>query len=255
MIICKSADEIKQMKRAAVIVAEVLSKIEGILKPGITTEYLNGVAEEIIRKRKALPAFKGYKGRISKKPFPSSICVSVNQEVVHGIPSKRKVKEGDLVSIDVGVKLDGFFGDAARSFLVGEVPPDTYKLWVATKEALDISITWCKAGGRLSDLSHSIEERAKRDGFSVVRDFVGHGIGRDMHEDPQILNYGPPGQGPVLKEGMVFAIEPMLNAGSSGVKILEDGWTVVTKDNGVSCHFEDMVAITGGDPVALTREC
>jgi len=255
MIICKSADEIKQMKKAAVIVAEVLLKIESMLKPGVTTDYLDRVAEEIIWKRKAVPTFKGYQGRISKKPFPSSICVSINQEVVHGIPSKKKIKDGDLVSIDVGVKLNGFYGDAARSFLVGEVCPDVYRLWTATREALDLSIARCRAGARLSDLSHSIEERAKKDGFSVVRDFVGHGIGRNMHEDPQILNYGPPGQGPLLKKGMVFAIEPMLNMGLSGVKILEDGWTVVTKDGSISCHFEDMVAITEGSPLVLTRSC
>ncbi len=253
MIICKSAQEIKQMKKAAVIVVEVLLKIENILKPGVTTRYLDKVAEDIISKRKAIPAFKGYKGRISKNPFPSSICVSINQEVVHGIPSAKKVNCGDLVSIDVGVKLDGFYGDAARSFLVGEVSDDVYKLWIATREALNLSISKCRIGKRLSDISHSIEQRAKKDGFSVVRDFVGHGIGRDMHEDPQILNYGPSGQGPVIKKGMVFAIEPMLNMGGGGVKVLGDSWTVVTKDNRVSCHFEDMVAVTEEGPLVLTR--
>jgi methionyl aminopeptidase len=254
MIICKSTDEIRQMKLAAIIVTEILSKIEDILEPGMTTDYLDRVAEDIILKREAIPAFKGYKGRISTRPFPSSICVSINQEVVHGIPSKKKVKEGDLVSVDVGVKLGSFFGDAARSFLVGKVSPDVYRLWNATREALDCGIEKCSIGGRLTDISHSIEERAKKERFSVVRDFVGHGIGRNMHEDPQILNYGPPGRGPVLKKGMVFAIEPMLNIGGSGVRVLEDGWTVVTKDDSISCHFEDMVAITDGKPVVLTRD-
>ncbi len=254
MIICKSADEIKQMGKAAEIVVEVLLKIESLLKPGIATEYLDAVAEGIIYKRNAVPAFKGYKGRISKNPFPSSICVSVNQEVVHGIPSKKKLKDGDLVSVDVGVQLNGFFGDAARSFLIGEVSEDVYRLWAATKEALDISITRCGIGKRLSDISNSIQKRAKKDGFEVVRDFVGHGIGKNMHEDPQILNYGPPGRGPVLKKGMVLAIEPMLNMGKSAVKVLEDGWTVVTRDQEVSCHFEDMVAITDQGPLVLTRQ-
>ncbi len=243
------------MRKAAAIVVEVLLKIEDILKPGMTTEYLNRVAEKIIDKRHAVPAFKGYKGSISKKPFPSSICVSINQEVVHGIPSKREIADGDLVSIDVGVKLGGFFGDAARSFLMGEVSPDVRRLWTATKEALHQSIRKCNKGARLSDISHCIESRAKKDGFSVVRDFVGHGIGRDMHEEPQILNYGPPGKGPVLKNGMVLAIEPMLNMGASAVKVLKDGWTVVTKDGKTSCHFEDMVALSEHGPLVLTQTC
>ncbi|MCG9478983.1 MAG: type I methionyl aminopeptidase [Actinomycetia bacterium] len=253
MIICKSVEEIEKMKKAARVVAEVLLKIEDIIEPGMTTGHLDKVAEKIISNRGGIPAFKGYKGRISSVPFPSSICASINDEVVHGIPGKRKIKDGDLVSIDVGVKLDGFFGDAARSFLVGDVKKVTRRLWQATKGALDLSIEQCRIGDRLSDLSHQIEERAKRDGFSVVKDFVGHGIGKNMHEDPQILNYGPPGQGPKLKAGMVFAIEPMLNTGGSGVKVLDDGWTVVTEDGSTSCHIEDMVAITDGEPMVLSR--
>ncbi len=253
MIICKTSAEIEKMKESAKIVAAVLLKIEDIIKPGITTKYLDEVAEKIIYKRKAEPVFKGYLGRLSDVPFPSSICASINDEVVHGIPSSRKIKDGDLVSIDVGVKYNGYCGDAARSFLIGDVSGEVKALWKATREALDLSIEKCNIGGRLSDLSHAIEKRAKESGFSVVKDFVGHGIGKDMHEDPQILNYGPPGKGPVLKKGMVFAIEPMLNIGKSGVKILDDKWTVSTKDGKVSCHFEDMVAITGDGPIILTR--
>ncbi|MFO7928160.1 MAG: type I methionyl aminopeptidase [Candidatus Humimicrobiaceae bacterium] len=252
MIICKSSVEIEKMRKAAEIVAEVLLKIKSMLKPGLATKYLNEVAEEIIYGRKAEPVFKGYLGRISKIPFPSSICVSINEEVVHGIPGDRVIEEGDLVSVDVGVKYGGYCGDAARSFLVGKVDGRVRQLWQATREALKLSIEKCRIGGRLSDISNTIEERAKKDGFSVVRDFVGHGIGKDMHEDPQILNYGPPGQGPVLKKGMVLAIEPMLNIGKSGVKVLDDKWTVVTKDRSISCHFEDMVAITEDGPAVLT---
>ncbi|MDD3776000.1 MAG: type I methionyl aminopeptidase [Actinomycetota bacterium] len=253
MIICKSPQEIKKMQEAAHIVADVLLKIEQVVEPGMTTGHLDKLAEKIILKSGGIPAFKGYKGRISSIPFPSSICASINHEVVHGIPGPRKIEAGDLVSIDVGVELNGYFGDAARSYLIGEVDEVTRQLWEATREALDLSIEHCFAGRRLSDLSHSIEQRAKRSGFSVVKDFVGHGIGTKMHEDPQILNYGPPGQGPKLKPGMVLAIEPMLNIGRSAVKVLDDGWTVVTQDGSTSCHFEDMVAITDGKPLVLSR--
>ncbi len=253
MIICKSADEIKLMDKAGKIVAEVLLKIKNILKPGVVTSYLDKVAEETIISRNAIPAFKGYLGRISKRPFPGSICVSINEEVVHGIPGKRVVKNGDLVAIDVGVLIGGYYGDAARSIKVGNTDKITDRLWEATYDALNLSIQKCVIGGRLTDISNQIERRAKADNFSVVRDFVGHGIGKNMHEDPQILNYGLPGQGPVLKKGMVLAIEPMLNKGSSEVKILEDGWTVATQDGKRSCHFEDTVAITEDGPLILTR--
>ncbi len=253
MIICKSASEIRLMEEAGKVVAEVLLKIEEILEPGITSSVIDKMAEKIILDRGAIPAFKGYVGRISKRPFPSSICLSINEEVVHGIPGKRVIRDGDLVAIDVGVKMEGFFGDAARSYQVGSTGKTVEKLWKATREALDVSIKQCRAGRRLSDVSNKIETRAKADGFSVVRDFVGHGIGRKMHEDPQILNYGPPGRGPVLKKGMVLAIEPMFNEGESDVEILEDMWTVVTRDRKLSCHFEDTVAVTDGDPLILTR--
>ncbi len=253
MIICKSADEIRIMQEAGRIVAKVFLKIEEIIKPGVTTDYIDRMAEEIIIGEKAIPAFKGYMGKVGKRPFPSSVCISIDEEVVHGIPGKKVIKDGELVSIDVGVKVNGFYGDAARTYKVGKVSKIGEKLWNATREALDISIEKCTPGNRLSDISNVIENRATVDGFSVVKDFVGHGIGREMHEDPQILNYGPPGQGPVLKEGMVLAIEPMFNQGSSDVEILSDMWTVVTRDRKPSCHFEDTVAICKDGPLILTR--
>lgn len=253
MIICKSDAEIKIMSKAGKVVARALSKIEEILKAGVTTQYLDRVAEELIIKEGAIPAFKGYVGKISSIPFPGSICVSINEEVVHGIPGKRVIREGDLVSIDVGVKLDGFYADATRSFKVGKTSDLVSRLCRATYEALELAIEKCVIGNRLSDISYQIEQRAIADGFSVVRDFVGHGIGRNMHEEPQILNYGPPGQGPILKRGMVLAIEPMLNEGESDVEILDNMWTVVTRDKKLSCHFEDTVAITENGPLILTR--
>lgn len=254
MIICKSASEIKVMREAGQIVAEVLLKIEDLLEPGITTAEIDRIAEKDIRSAGAIPAFKGYAGRLSARSYPSSLCISVNEEVVHGIPGKRKIKDGDLVAIDVGVKFRGFYGDAARTYKIGKVSSTAERLWLATRQALDDSIDLCRLGKRLTDISHCIEERAKKDGFSVVKDFVGHGIGKKLHEDPQILNYGPPGQGPALKKGMVLAIEPMLNEGGSQVKILDDMWTVVTSDRKLSCHFEDSVAITADGPIILTRQ-
>ena len=253
MIICKSADEIKLMQKAGALVAEVLLQLEKILRPGVTTGYLDRIAEDLIVKKGAHPAFKGYIGRINSRAFPASICVSINEEVVHGIPGKRTIKDGDLVSIDVGVKLNGFYGDAARSYKIGNISKIADRLYRATLDALNASIDKCETGNRLSDISHAIESRACQDGFSVVRDFVGHGIGKKMHEDPQVLNYGLPGQGPMLKKGMVLAIEPMLNVGDSDVEVLDDLWTVVTVDRKYSCHFEDTVAITESGPLVLTR--
>jgi len=253
MIICKSASEIEIMKEAGQIVARVLLKIEKLLEPGVTTGEIDRIAEKTIRSYGADPAFKGYMGRLSSRAYPSSVCISINEEVVHGIPGKKKINNGDLVSIDVGVKKNGFYGDAARSFKIGRVSAVAERLWKATSEALDKAIDKCIAGNRLSDISNCIEKRALSSGFSVVKDFVGHGIGKKMHEDPQILNYGPPGQGPLLKKGMVLAIEPMLNEGKSDVEILKDMWTVATVDRKLSCHFEDSVAITRDGPLLLTR--
>jgi methionyl aminopeptidase len=253
MIICKSADEIRLMQKAAQIVAEVLLQLEESLKPGVQTSSLDIIAEKMILKKGASPAFKGYVGRLNTKPYPATICVSINEEVVHGIPGKRVIKEGDLVSIDAGVRYKGFFGDCARSYKIGDTGRTKERLFNATLDALNASIDKCFIGNHLSDISNAIETRAARDNFSVVKVFVGHGIGKKMHEDPQILNYGPPGQGPVLKKGMVLAIEPMLNAGSSDVEILADGWTVITADRKCSCHFEDTIAITEDGPLILTR--
>lgn len=253
MIICKSASEIEIMREAGQIVAKVLLKIEKVLEPGITTAEMDWIAEKKIRAYGAIPAFKGYAGKLSKRSFPSSLCISINEEVVHGIPGKKKIKRGDLVSVDVGVKKNGFFGDAARSYKIGKVSNTAERLWKATKEALDMAIDQCELGNRLTDISNCIEKRAALDGFSVVKDFVGHGIGEKLHEDPQILNYGPPGQGPSLKKGMVLAIEPMLNEGGSGVEILDDMWTVATADRKLSCHFEDTVVIAPDGPEILTR--
>lgn len=253
MIIYKSEDEIKIMKRAGELVGNVLLKLENIIKPGITTEFLDKIAEEMIVSHNGKPAFKGYLGRISKVAFPGTICASINEEVVHGIPGKRILKDGDLVSIDVGARLDGFFGDGARSFIVGNAGRKVQKIIKATWDALNAAIDKCIAGNRLGDISHTIESVAAGNGYSVVVDFVGHGIGRNMHEDPQVLNYGPAHQGPLLKKGIVLAIEPMLNEGESDVEVLKDTWTVVTKDRKLSCHFEDTVAITSEGSIILTR--
>lgn len=253
MIIYKSDDEIKIMKRAGELVANILSRLESAIKPGVSTQYLDKIAEDMIISNNAKPAFKGYFGRISKVPFPGTICASINEEVVHGIPGKRLLKEGDLISIDVGVKLDGFFGDATRSFKVGKASEKVDSIIKTTWDALNDAIDECTAGNRLGDISHAIESRAKSNGYSVVKDFVGHGIGRNMHEDPQVLNYGNAGQGQLLKRGIVLAIEPMLNEGVSDVEVLEDSWTVVTKDRKISCHFEDTIAITSEGSIILTR--
>ena len=253
MIIYKSDDEIKLMKRAGELVCNVLLKLESLIKPGISTEFLDKTAEKIIIEHNAKPAFKGYLGRISRTPFPGTICASINEEVVHGIPGKRILKDGDLISIDVGAQLEGFFGDAARSFPVGNVDKKVQKLIKATRDALNAAIDKCIEGNRLGDISSTIEQIALNNGYSVVKDFVGHGIGRNMHEDPQVLNYGPAHEGPLLKKGIVLAIEPMLNEGKSEVEVLKDNWTVVTSDRKLSCHFEDTVAITSNGSIILTR--
>lgn len=247
MIICKSRDEIGKMREAGWLVAQVLSKMEDLVKPGVTTEELDQFAEELILKSGATPAFKGYRG------FPKSICVEINECVVHGIPDSRRLKEGDILGIDVGVQLNGYYGDAAVTYPVGKVSAEARKLIAVTRQALLHAIEYCRVGNRLSDISHAIQSVAEGNGFLVVRNYVGHGIGREMHEDPQILNYGPPHRGPLLKEGMVFAIEPMVNAGTYEVEVLPDNWTVVTRDRSLSAHFEHTVAITDQGPLILTE--
>ena len=238
MIIIKSPREIEQLKKSNAIVAEVFEKLKGMVSPGITTKELDQVAEEYILSKGGHPAFKGYKG------FPATLCISINEEVVHGIPGQRRLKEGDIVSLDVGVDFVGYFGDAAITFPVGEVDPEAKRLLEVTEKALSLGIEKAKAGNRLFDISNAIQSWVESHGFSVVRDFVGHGIGRDLHEEPQIPNFGSPHQGPRLEKGMVFALEPMVNEGTYEVKILSDGWTVITADGKRSAHFEHTIAIT-----------
>jgi methionyl aminopeptidase len=238
MIIIKSPRELEQLKRSNAIVAEVFERLKGMIAPGMTTKELDQVAEEFILLKGARPAFKGYRG------FPATLCISINEEVVHGIPSQRRLKEGDIVSLDVGVNYVGYFGDAAITFPVGGVDPEAQKLLEVTEKALYRGIEKAKVRNRLFDISYAIQSWVESQGFSVVRDFVGHGIGRDLHEEPQIPNFGVPHQGPRLEEGMVFALEPMVNEGTSAVKVLSDGWTVVTMDGKRSAHFEHTVAIT-----------
>jgi methionyl aminopeptidase len=217
--------------------------------PGVTTAQLDGVAEQAIREEGATPAFKGYRG------FPATICASANDEVVHGIPSLNRVlTEGDIISVDVGAIKEGYYGDSAMTFAVGDIDDEASRLLEATKASLEAGIAHCTVGNRLYDVSHAVQSVAEGAGFSVVREYVGHGIGREMHEEPQIPNYGPQGKGPELEEGMVFAIEPMINAREAAVRSLDDGWTVVTQDGGRSAHFEHTVAITADGPQILTRE-
>jgi methionyl aminopeptidase len=226
------------LKRSNAIVAEVFERLKGMIAPGITTRELDQVAEEYIFLKGARPAFKGYRG------FPATLCISINEEVVHGIPSQRRLKEGDIVSLDVGANFVGYFGDAAITLPVGEVDPKAERLLEVTEKALYIGIEKAKVGNRLFDISYAIQSWVESHGFSVVRDFVGHGIGRDLHEEPQIPNFGVPHQGPRLEKGMVFALEPMVNEGTSAVRVLSDGWTVVTIDGKRSAHFEHTIAIT-----------
>ena len=226
------------MKRSNTMVAEVFEKLKGIIEPGITTKELDQVAEDYILLKGARPAFKGYRG------FPATLCISVNDEVVHGIPGQRRLKQGDIVSLDVGVNYLGYFGDAAITFPVGEVDPEAKRLLEVTEKALYIGIEKAKVGNRLFDISYAIQSWVESHGFSVVRDFVGHGIGRELHEEPQIPNFGVPHQGPRLGKGMVFALEPMVNEGTYEVRVLSDGWTVVTADGKRSAHFEHTIAIT-----------
>ncbi len=247
MIILKSQDEIKRMAAAGRIVAEVLEEIRNIVAPDVTTLELDTFAESYIKSKGATPAFKGYRG------FPASICTSVNEQVVHGIPSSERLRKGDIVSLDTGVYYKGFYGDAALTLTVGEVSNAAKKLLSVTEKSLYLGIEKAVAGNRLFDISSAIQNQAESEGFSVVRSFVGHGIGRELHEDPQIPNFGRQGDGPMLKEGMTLAIEPMVNAGTWDVEILDDGWTAVTKDKKLSAHFEHTVAITSNGPVILTK--
>ncbi|MFC1998107.1 type I methionyl aminopeptidase [Chloroflexota bacterium] len=245
-IIIKSPQEIDIMRQAGRIVAIVLEKLESSVEPGITTGQLNKIAEEEAKKNNAIPSFKGYRG------FPASICVSVNDQIVHGIPSKRVLNEGDIVSIDFGVIYNGFQGDAARTVAVGKISSDAQKLMQATREALMAGIAKVRDGVHLGDVSSAVQKHVESNGFSVVREYVGHGIGRDMHEDPQIPNFGSAGRGPILRKGMTIAIEPMVNAGGWQTRLTESGWTVLTADGSLSAHFEHTIAVTHGKPEILT---
>lgn len=247
MIVLKSPAELKKMRAAGRIVAEILALLESKVRPGVTTAELDRLAEKNCRAAGAEPAFKGYGG------FPYAICASPNDRVVHGFPNDVPLQAGDILSVDFGVLYKGFYGDAAVTIPVGEIDDATAGLVRATRESLEQAISKAVPEGRLSDVSHAVQAWVEPRGYSVVREFVGHGIGRRLHEAPQIPNYGPPGQGPKLKTGMTLAIEPMINAGVPEVKILEDGWTAVTQDGKRSAHFEHTVAITEHGPEILTR--
>jgi methionyl aminopeptidase len=248
LIILRSRAEIEKVRAACLIVAEILNRLVEHIKPGISTWELDAISEELASKKHAKPAFKGYHG------YPFALCTSVNEEVVHGMPSKRRrLKDGDIISLDFGVVYDGYYGDAARTVPVGEVSEEAERLCTVTEESLYQGISQAITGNRLSDISHAIQDYVEKRGFSVVREFVGHGIGQHLHESPQIPNYGPPGKGVRLKPGMVLAVEPMINEGTPDVEVLEDRWTAVTRDHKLSAHFEHTIAISDDGPQILTR--
>jgi methionyl aminopeptidase len=251
MIMLKSQSEIDRMRAASAVVAEVLLALKERVRPGVTTGELDAVAEEITRKRGAKPAFKGYE--VGGRAFPACVCISINEEVVHGIPSAdRALREGDIVGLDFGVSVEGYFGDSAITLPVGEVSPEAARLMDVTRRSLEAGIDALRPGAYVGDVSGAIQDVAERAGYSLVREFVGHGIGRRLHEDPQIPNYRTGSRGPKLVEGMVVAIEPMVNAGRPEVYVKDDGWTAVTRDGSLSAHFEHSVAVTPDGPYILT---
>ncbi len=247
MIVRKSAAEIARIAAAGRVLADCIDALAEAVRPGVSTGELDRLAESFIRERGGVPTFLGYRG------FPRSICASPNDMVVHGIPGKTRVTDGDLLSLDVGVTLDGYVADSAVSLAVGTVGAEARRLMDVTRESLEAGLAECRAGRRLGDVSHAVQEVVEDAGFSVVRSLVGHGVGRTMHEDPQIPNYGEPGRGPRLEEGMVFAIEPMVNAGGYEVYVADDGWSIYTSDGSLSAHFEHTVAVTREGPKVLTR--
>ncbi len=242
----KTKQDIEIMRKAGRIVAQTLDMIGEHIEPGVTTGQLDKLVDDFIRSQGAIPAFKNYHG------FPASACISIDDEVVHGIPGNRKLKEGEIVSVDVGTIVDGFYGDGARTFPVGKISPDKKRLLELTQKCLEAAIEKARPGNRLGAISAAVQKVAESNGLGVVRQLVGHGIGRQMHEEPQVPNFGSPTDGPILKAGMVLAIEPMINAGTYDVKTMPDGWTVVTADGQPSAHFEHTVAITEGEPDILT---
>jgi methionyl aminopeptidase len=246
VIVKKTPEEIDRMAAAGAILVRTLELVAGKIRPGVTTEELDAAAERFIRSQGATPAFKGYRG------FPGSICASPNAMVVHGIPGPYRLERGDILSVDVGVVLDGWVADAARTFPVGPITPVAQKLLDTTEGSLFAAVPQCRPGNRLGDVSHAIQSHVEADGFSIVRSLVGHGIGRDMHEDPQIPNYGTPGRGPKLEEGMVLAIEPMVTAGRHQVRMADDNWAIFSEDGSLAAHFEFTIAITADGPRVLT---
>ena len=248
MIVLKSNREIAIMRRAGHILSDVIDMLRATVKPGLSTLEVDEEVETFIRERDAVPAFKGYRG------FPATVCISINEEVVHGIPSAhRRMKEGDIVGFDLGCIVEGYYADCAVTLPLGEIPPRVQELLDVTRESLDKAIAECRPGRRLSDVSHAVQRHIEPHGFGIVRTFVGHGIGRALHEEPQVPNFGDPGRGPQLKPGMVLAIEPMVTMGGHDVRILEDGWTAVTQDGSLAAHFEHTIAITEAGPEVLTR--
>lgn len=245
MIVLKTPEEVAVMAQASRVVAEVLGVLKQAVRPGVTTDELDKLAESEIRARGAQPAFKGYRG------YPKTLCASVNEQVVHGIPSKRVLKEGDIIGLDLGAIVGGFYGDSAVTVGVGSIAEKTAGLVRVTEEALALGIQQAVVGKRLSDISHAVQQHVEAAGYSVVTEFVGHGIGRQLHEEPQVPNYGRPGQGPRLSPGMVLAIEPMVNMGGAAVKVLEDRWTAVTADGSLSAHFEHTIAIQPSGPALV----
>ena len=253
MIVYKSPADLDKMRRAGRIVAGTIDRVVAAVRPKVSTAELDAVAEAYIREQGAIPSFKGYGAERGRAPFPASICTSINEEIVHGIPSRRTVAEGDLLKLDFGAIWEGFHGDSAVTVIVGDSPSaEADKLVRVTEEALEAGISQIKPGGRLSDIGAAVEQVSRGAGFEVVREYVGHGIGRELHEDPQIPNYGRAGRGPVLKPGLVVAVEPMVNVGGWETRVLPDGWTVVTEDGSLSAHFEHTIAVTEDGHEILT---
>ncbi|MGO8736302.1 MAG: type I methionyl aminopeptidase [Terriglobia bacterium] len=248
MIICKSPAEIERLRRSGRMVRGLLEELRERVQPGVSTSDLERYIERRIAQLGARPAFKGYRG------YPCCLCASVNSEVIHGIPSERCLEKGDILSLDMGVVVDGYYGDSAITVPVGEISESTQRLLRVTQEALQLAIDQARLGNRLGDISATVQQHVEENGYSVVREFVGHGIGRQLHEEPQIPNFGQPGHGPVLKQGMVLAIEPMVNAGGPAVRVLADNWTAVTADGNLSAHFEHMVAVSRNGPDILTLQ-
>jgi methionyl aminopeptidase len=248
VILLKSSRELGHMRAAGRILAEVKERLKALVRPGASTKDIDEDIESFIVGKGAVPAFKGYRG------YPATVCTSINNEVVHGIPSaKRKLKDGDIIGLDLGCIVDGYYGDCAITLPVGPVPERVQELLDVTRESLDKAIEQCREGNRIGDISHAVQALCESHGFGIVRAFVGHGIGRSLHEEPQVPNFGEAGRGPLLKTGMVLAIEPMVTMGSWEVRVLEDGWTAVTADGSLAAHFEDTIAITGNGPEVLTR--